>query len=260
MDVLIWTATNVSSALILPPGLFFVLLAAGIYWSRRHRWGRWLAGASLVVFVLLSFNAVGYVLLRPFEAQWPPLDPLIAKNLAIERTVIVVLGGGRRQGAIEHPGGEALSSASLRRVIYAAQLAEQTGLRVAVSGGKPDGGRLSEAVLMRNLFEKSLKQPVAFIEEQSLDTRQNAIYIARMLAVQKIDTVVLVTDVLHMPRAVQSFQATGLKVVPAPMYFQAGSPLTLLDFLPSIQGLENSRYVLREIVGDIWYRLRRLVA
>ena len=119
MDALIWTTTNVISALILPPGLLFVLLAAGLYWGRRYRWGRWLAGASLVVFVLLSLNAVGYALLRPFEARWPPLDPLIAKNLASERTVIVVLGGGRRQGAIEHADGEALSSASIRRVFWA---------------------------------------------------------------------------------------------------------------------------------------------
>lgn len=259
MDFLVWTATNVVSALILPPGVLFVLLAAGLYWGRRYRWARWLTAGSLVLFVLLSLNAVGYALLKPFEAHWPPLDPSITKKLSPERTVIVVLGGGRRQGAIEYADREALSSASLRRVIYAAQLADQTGLRLGVSGGKPDGGQLSEAALMKNLIEKNLKQPVAFIEEQSLDTRQNAIYMARILAGENIDAVVLVTDVLHMPRAVQAFQATGLMVMPAPMYFQSGSPLTLLDFLPSVQGLENSRYALHEIIGDIWYRLRRLV-
>ena len=48
MDVLVWTATNLISALILPPGVFFVLLAMGLYWSRKHRWGRWLAAGSLV--------------------------------------------------------------------------------------------------------------------------------------------------------------------------------------------------------------------
>jgi hypothetical protein len=31
MDELVWTATNLVSALILPPGVFFVLLAMGIW-------------------------------------------------------------------------------------------------------------------------------------------------------------------------------------------------------------------------------------
>ena len=145
MDVLAWSATNLVSALILPPGVFFVLLAAGLVWGRKHRWGRWLALGSLVAFVLLSLNVVAYSLARPFEDRWPPLDPAVAKGLGPGRAMIVVLGGGRTLGALEYPARETLSAASLRRTAYAGQLSARTGLALAVSGGSPDGGALGEA-------------------------------------------------------------------------------------------------------------------
>lgn len=257
MDVLVWTATNLVSGLILPPGVFFVLLAAGLFWGRKHRWGRWLAVGSLAGFALLSLSAVGYALVKPFEDRWPPLDPVVAKGLASERTVIVVLGGGRNLGALEYPSREVLAAGSLRRTAYAAQLAARTGMPLAVVGGKPDGGVLSEAVLMKDLLENGFKQRVTLVEDASFDTRQNALYVAKELAKRNIRTVVLVTDVLHMPRAARAFEAAGLGVVPAPVNFRASVALNVTDFLPSVGGLELSRQVLREWVGALWYRLRR---
>ena len=266
MDSIVWTLTHLITSLILPPGLFFVLIGVGLWLgrksNRRAGWllvGRWLTIVSLLLFVSLSLTVVGYGLVKPFKDDWPPLDPAVAGRLPSDQTVIVVLGGGITPGAIEYIDYETLASASLRRSVYAAQLSEQTGLRLAVSGGNPSGGALGEAVLMKNLIERSLKSSVAFVEDQSSDTRQNAIFMARTLAQHKIRTVVLVTDVLHMPRAVHAFQAAGLAVVPAPMYFQASAPLNITDFLPSVGGLEISRYVLHELIGELWYRVRRSI-
>ena len=263
MDSMVWTLTNLVTSLILPPGLCFVLIGVGLWHGRKHRWAHWLAGCSLVLFVCLSLNVVAYSLAGLFENDWPALDPAVARRLPSDHTVIVVLGGGRTLGAIEYPERETLSSASLRRSVYAARLAEQTGLRLAVSGGKPSGGALGEAVLMKKFIEGSLKRSVAFVEEQSFDTRQNAIYMTKALAQESVSTIVLVTDVLHMPRSVHAFQAagsaTGLTIVPAPMYFLATAPLNITDFLPSVSGLEISRYALHEFVGEIWYRLRRSI-
>ena len=257
MQSLIWSATNLITALILPPGIFFVLLAAGLFWSRKHRWARWLAGVSLAAFVLLTLKVVAFALVAPFEARWPPLDPQAARRLAPAQAMIVVLGGGRTMGALEYPEHETLSAASLRRTVFAAQLAERTGLPLAVTGGSPDGGKLGEADLMQALLERGFRQRVALVEASSFDTRQNALYVAKALAARNIGTVVLVTDVLHMPRAARAFEAAGLKVLAAPMYFQASAPLNVTDFLPSSSALELSRYALHELVGAAWYELRR---
>ncbi len=260
MDSIVWSVTNLIASMILPPGVFIVLLAAGLYWGRTHRWARWLAAVSLLAFALLTLKVVAYQLAAPFEARWPPLDLRIAKGLAPDKSMIVVLGGGRHLGALEYPEHEALSGASLRRTVFAAQLAARTGLPLAGSGGSPDGGALGEADLMKNLLENGFGRHVTLVEDKSFDTRQNALYVAKALAGGKIRTVVLVTDVIHMPRAARAFEAAGLKVVPAPMDFRASAPLNVTDFVPTVKGLDLSRYVLHEWVGAAWYRMRRAIA
>ena len=247
------------ASLILPPGVFFVLLAAGLLWSKKHRWARWLATVSLLAFVSLTLKVVAYQLVAPFEERWPPLDPKIIKTLAPEKAMILVLGGGRTLGALEYKERETLSSASLRRTVYAAQLAARTGLPLAVSGGNPSGGALDEAELMKNLLEQGFRQRVMLVEDQSFDTRQSALYIAKALAGDKTSTLVLVTDVMHMPRAVRAFEAAGLKVVPAPVDFRATAPLNLTDFVPTADGLKLSHYALHEWVGMAWYAMRRTI-
>jgi uncharacterized SAM-binding protein YcdF (DUF218 family) len=259
MDTLIWSATNLIASMILPPGVFCLLLAAGLIWSKKHRWARWLAAVSLVAFTLLTLKVVAYQLVAPFEARWPPLDLKVVKNLTPEQAMIVVLGGGRTLGALEYKERETLSSGSLRRTVFAAQLAARTGLPLAVSGGSPNGGALGEAQLMRNLLEDGFKQRVSLVEDKSFDTRQSAIYIAKALAGGKVRTVVLVTDVLHMPRAARAFEAAGLKVVPAPVYFLASAPLNVTDFVPTVDGLGLSQYALHEWVGAAWYAMRRMI-
>lgn len=126
-----------------------------------------------------------------------------------------------------------------------------------VAGGSPGGGVLGEAELMKNLLENGFRQRVMLVEDASFDTRQNALYTAKALAGRNIRTVVLVTDVTHMPRAARAFEAAGLRVVPAPMHFHASTPLNVTDFLPSVDGLELSRIALHELVGAAWYRMRR---
>lgn len=260
MDTLIWTVTNLIANIILPPTLFFGLMAIGLWQRTRKRWARWLTTGSLIVFVLLSVNAVSRLLVQPFETASPPLDSARIRDLPGQGAMIVVLGGGRRLGAIEYPGGETLNVWSLDRSRYGARLAKITGLPLGVSGGKPDGGNLSEAALMKDFIETELKQPVAIVEDQSFDTRQNAQFILARLAPLKIDTIILVTDVLHMPRASRTFESLGVKIIPAPIDFRATAPLNVTDFLPSAGGLGLSRYVFHELIGEVWYRARRAVA
>jgi len=259
MQSIVWNATQLISSLVLPPGVFFVLLAIGLWQGPKRRWAQWLAIGSLVAFVLASLPVVAYLLLRPFETAWPPLDPARLHGLPKEESMIVVLGGGRTLGAIEFPEHEALSSASLERSRYGVKLAKGSGLPLGVSGGKPGGGEISEGALMQYLIENELRHPVTVVEDRSFDTRQSAQFMANELQRLGKHTVVLVTDVVHMPRAARAFQSAGLQVIPAPMNFCATAPLRLPDFLPSVNGLKLSRYVLHELIGEAWYRWRRTI-
>ena len=67
----------------------------------------------------------------------------------------------------------------------------------------------------------------------------------------------LVTDALHMSRAVQCFRKQGVEVVPAPCHYQAGGlEGSLVDFLPTANAVEECRDAAHEWLGSLWYRLK----
>ena len=258
MESLAWTAKNLVATLILPPASLLILIALGLWFSRR-RWGRWLAGTSLVVLTLLSIPAVGILLGTPFERAYPPLDLAAMKQRPKENLMVVILGGGRDLGGVEYPEGERLNNASLRRARYGARVARELGLPIAVSGGAPSGGKYSEAALMQTFIEAELRMRVAVVEASSRDTRQNALHLLPRLQKLSVRSVVLVTDVTHMPRAARTFRAVGFDVTPAPLDYHADAPRGVWQYLPAADGLEKSYRVIRELLGELWYRLMRLV-
>lgn len=255
MQDLAWTVKNVVATLILPPASLLILIALGLWFSRR-RWGRWLAGTSLAVLTLLSIPAVGILLGTPFERAYPPLDLDAMKQRPKEGMMVVILGGGRDLGGIEYPEGERLNDASLRRARYGAWVARELGLPLALSGGKPGGGAHSEAALMKRFIETDLRRPIALSEEESRDTRQNAQYLGRKLRALGVREIVLVTDVTHMQRAIGVFRSAGLEVTPAPLYYFSGAALDASGYLPRDDGMKKSGRVLHDLLGALWYRLR----
>jgi uncharacterized SAM-binding protein YcdF (DUF218 family) len=259
MELLLSLFKDLIDGLVSPLVICLACIALGLSQPRK-RWARYLAGLSLTGLVLLSMPACSYFLASFFEQASAPLDPAQVRAAAGERAMIVILGGGANLGAIEYPGGESLSSESLERSRYGVRLAQRSGLPLAVSGGKTHGSRhRSEADLLQEFIQGELKQPVALAEDQSLNTRENALFVARRLATLKIDTVVLVTDVTHMPRAAEAFEVLGVKVVRAPIGFRSTNPARLRSYLPSLDGLKRTADVFHEVVGTIWYRLRRVL-
>jgi uncharacterized SAM-binding protein YcdF (DUF218 family) len=77
-----------------------------------------------------------------------------------------------------------------------------------------------------------------------------------MLRDAGIDRVLLVTDAIHMSRAMQIFSVTGLSPVRAPTDFVSRKSLSAQDFIPHPRFLKQSHYALHEWIGMLWYRLR----
>ena len=118
MDDGIWLAKNVLKALILPPTPFLLVGLAALLFAWRSRWARVAGIASLLVLWALSTGAVANALSGWLEADAPPLAPRDIGALKGSASAIVILGGGRRRGAVETPAGEALSSQALARCAY----------------------------------------------------------------------------------------------------------------------------------------------
>jgi uncharacterized SAM-binding protein YcdF (DUF218 family) len=90
-----------------------------------------------------------------------------------------------------------------------------------------------------------------FAETQSLNTRDNAKRVAAYMQGQNLQSeLALVTSELHMPRAVGSFRAAGLRPCPVP---SSGVEYSSEGFL-NFRNAERTVRVLNEYAGFIGYR------
>ena len=237
--------------MVLPPGLLVALGVTGLVVYRHcRRLGLAHLIATPLLTLLLSMPLFAAIAARPFET-YPPLDLSAVSSQHAE--AIVVLGGGAYRHAPEYGGADNARPLTLERLRYGAHLQRLTHLPLAVSGGLAPHMTSSEAALMKRALEEDFGVPVTAIEEGSFNTAENA----RMSrAAFPYQTIVLVTHAMHMQRAKAQFEHAGFKVIPAPLGYLSERALdyVLADFMPTLQGLANSHYVIYEAAGALWYR------
>ena len=229
--------------LVLPPTGPLLLSALGLgILSRFPRAGRSLAAAGVLLLLVLSAPVVADALLRSVDTS-PPLDFERARSAQ----AVVILGGGTRRDAAEY-GGDTLGRLTLERVRYGARVARGTGLPVLVTGGSVLGGE-TEAKLMQDSLEQEFGVGVRWAEARSRNTHENAVRSAEILRDAGIDRVVLVAHAVDMPRASAEFEAQGIAIIKAPTGIPSSDDSGLLDYMPSLAGLQGSYYALYEILA-----------
>ncbi len=186
---------------------------------------------------------------------------LISREVSNEPSTyaIVILGGGRQKGALDFPDYQNLSPQSMERLRAGARLAKAINLPILLTGGAPDridARDISEAKVMSMVLKQELGIDARWLEEQSNTTQENALQSAKILHQEGIKTIYLVTHFWHMPRAKSQFEKQGLRVIEAPMGFYQKEQYTPLDFYPSIEGFQRTRWVWHTLLGTIWYKLR----
>jgi uncharacterized SAM-binding protein YcdF (DUF218 family) len=245
-----WELTNVTARLLLPPGGLILLGLVGLALVRSHlKAGLGMASVALISLLALSTPVVSRNLLKTLED--PYADPVRERNA----DAIVVLGGGMYPSAPEF-GSPVVTAATLERLRYAAALQRRTGKPILVTGGDPAGYRATEGEQMKAGL-KELGATVKWVESASANTYENARLSRKILKQSGVDSIFLVTHAWHMPRAKMAFQNAGLRVVPAPTAFRVAPPrFSVLDCVPSAEGLQQSWYFFHEIAGIAWYRLK----
>lgn len=250
-----WFFTNLLAAFLLPPLSLVILGCLGWWLAKRFR----LAGNAIIIMSIalllgLSTGAGSRLLVAPLENRSLP----VPNPKMVDAKAIVILGGGRSFAAPEDGNRDQPSTQTLARLRHGARLYRMTGLPVLVSGGAPDRGGESEAAVMARALREDFRIPVRWIEDTSENTAQNAAHAAAMLREAGIDRVLLVTDAIHMSRAVQIFSSNGLSLVRAPTSFISRKTLSAEDFIPDPRFLRHSHYALHEWLGMFWYELRTL--
>lgn len=239
-------------AIILPPTINFILIVVGLLNNKHKVLSRVFVSVGFLTLLLFCFTPFSHFLLKSLEKN-PALIPPVTVN---DEQAIVVLSGGSFPDAKEY--GKAIDgSDTLERDHYAAFLYKQTALPILVSGGRVGSNRFSEASVMADTLKNSFNIDVTWKEENSINTAENAIYSAKILKANGINTIFLVTHAWHMSRAEIMFERQGIKVTPAPTIF---TPDLMTpgwqNYFPSVSALYQTRIALHEYLGMFWYKLR----
>jgi len=232
--------------LLLPPASPLIGAALGfamLYVARFRKVGLILCGLSLTTLWLLSTPVVAGQLMK-----WAQKYPVLDLRQPVAADAIIVLAGGIRRYAPEY-NDEAPNEVTLQRMTFGVRVARLKGLPMLVTGGR------GEALIMEDFLIKDFGIMPRWIEDQARDTHENAIYSTRILKAEGIDTAVLVTSALHMPRAVEEFRSAGLNVVPAPVAQYAPPQGIVVRWIPGMAGLRDSHAVLFETLAITAYRL-----
>lgn len=247
------------AAMLLPPVPFLLLMLWGAARLRRHPRSGWalvLLGAACQW--MAATEALAALIERSVNRPPPVLGPEQVTALRQQpHTAIVVLGGGRVARSLEY-GRSDMKPRTAERLRYGIHLARQTGLPLAVTGGKHtrEPGE-SEAELAARVARDAYQQPLRWEERQARDTRENALFTVPMLQRDGIRHIVLVTQGYHMQRALRHFEqaaAAGggsLRITPAPMDMTPDGELQLLDWLPSLRGVEKNLLHAHELLGRL---------
>jgi uncharacterized SAM-binding protein YcdF (DUF218 family) len=253
----------VLSVFLLPPVPLLLLVLLGARWILWRRALGWITVLVAVAGLWLgSCAAVGEWL----QHTLTPPPPVLSKERQVElrrgaaaqpgSVAVVVLGGGSESLAPEY-GMPSLSPYALERLRYGIWLSREIGAPMAFSGGPGHAapGTRPEAEIASEIALREFARSVRWVEGQSRDTRENALYTVRLLRDSGVRRLVVVTHGWHMPRALRAFREAvsharlDWEVVPAPMGLAPRVERPVLRWMPSPEGFQLVRAVCREKLG-----------
>ncbi len=98
-----------------------------------------------------------------------------------------------------------------RRVVKGVRIFEKTGARALLMTGGPGGGRPAEAEIMRDLARLAgAPEDRIFVETEARSTFENARRSADIMRRHGWTRAVVVTDAMHLPRALLAFRGAGV--------------------------------------------------
>jgi len=247
IEALFWLKQLVKLVVLPPNGPLLLIIGGLAMAGRKPTTGRRIAFAGVLLIVIFAMPIVPTLLIRALD-RTPVLDPA----RAADAQAVVILGGGTRRYAPEYRGAT-MSGLTLERVRFGARLARATGLPILVSGGAIEGAP-PEAVLMRNALANEYGVNVRWVETHSRNTRENALASAAILKAAGVQRIILVGHAFDFPRTRNEFEAAGLTVVGAPIGLPSAGPYSVLDFVPSVAGLQGSYFACYEWLANILYR------
>lgn len=200
------------ASFFLPPGIFIVafVVVAILLWKKQERnFAKVLAGIMIALY-LLSTGVVSEFLLGSLENRYEPPSELVGD-------AVIMLGGGATADTTDVDGQGNLGGSAANRLLATARLQKKLDVPIILSGGQvySDSGREAQ-IAKRMLLSLGIPAEKILIEDQSLNTKQNAEYVHKLLNEYGYNKPILVTSAFHMERSVINFHKENIDVVPYP--------------------------------------------
>lgn len=238
-------------------GLVLAILALGLLLFLLRRTRRW----------------VGLYFAAAFGALWTLATPACAERLAASldtrdrplariedargANTIVVLGAG---SSTFHVGALAVTEPSppaIFRVVEAARLYRMLDHPVVIMSGGPTDrhpGAAPESEALRDMAVRLGIPPERIeLESRSLNTRDEAVEIDRMLPDRPRRPFILVTSPTHMRRSMSVFRAVGLDPIPSPSALTSDGSFESGRWLPNDVALALSDNAIYEWLAWFYY-------
>ena len=251
---------------IYPIGVLGLLIVLALLLQQKPRVQRVILILAILILLISGNRWVAMALTRSLEWQYLPLERIP------EAEVIVVLGGGTNPAV--YPRSTVEINGAGDRVLYAAELFHMGKAdHLLLSGGRIDwsSSNTTPAEEMALILGR-LGIPVEsmWLESESRNTFENALFAREFLAEKDINKIILVTSASHMPRSVQLFEEQGFEVIPAPTDYdvtqsnwqalkQASIPVQIMNLLPNVENINSVTSVMKEYIGILFYRIRGMI-
>jgi len=230
--------------LLLPPGIFILLLLLGAIYAWRFRAILLLGAVSLY---LLSIKPVSNALLEPLEK--------FNINETNSPKAVVFLGGGTNSNGVFKAYPDAF-----KREMYALIISKEKRLPLLFTGG---GINAKEAIDTKKDIEYISKSfnfsPEVYYENKSLNTWENAKYSAEFFNKKGWSKdIILVTSAYHMKRASLMFKNFGFRVDSKSVGYYVNKNSNLFDYLPQMDSLNKSYKAIHEYAGLIFFAFKQI--
>ncbi len=251
--------SKVLDVLLTPYSWGLALCAAAVPWRGRaaNGWKRRRAFGAAGLLLLLVASST------PFAdgVQWS-LEHSVTPTYedAVTYDAVVLLGGVVDE-EVTTVSGQPSYNDNVERLIMTHRLLRDGKARVAIVSGGTTNPKFAAngeaAALARQLTDWGIADERIVLESRALNTRENAVYTQEIARARGYERVLVVTSAFHMRRALECFNAVGMKVDVLPVDFRARrSPHDLGQWLPRANALATTSAIFRETFGRFVYRAR----
>jgi uncharacterized SAM-binding protein YcdF (DUF218 family) len=246
------------------PGLCFILLfiLAWILIKKGEKRLGWIVIALTGVIWFISTDIGLQIMVKPYEDSYS--EVVWSEQKSGDAIIVVFSGGIVRNVPFGEDFYDQIGKHSMMRLYRAFEVYRETDSKIILTGGNvydKEGATIAE-VMRKVLLSWNVPERDILIENQAKTTYENAEYVCDMIP-DDVNTVLLVTSAIHMPRSMMAFENVSMKtdryfnLIPCPGDYQIEtSEVGINNFLPNRGALSTFMSAFHEWVGNVFYLLK----